>query len=243
MSFATSALVFAKHPQPGLVKTRLVGPLSPEQAAAFHLASLRTVCELVSMQKELSLVLVVTPDDQVDSTRSLLADVVLEAWPQGPGDLGSRLDRATRRAFSAGMERLILLGADSPTLPPEFLARAVALLDDSDGVLGSCADGGYYLLGLRRHLGTLFTKIEWGGATVADDTRERAADAGVTLAELPEWYDVDRVEDLARAADDLGRVDLSARPAAAELKNWLDDVLEPLGHAKPDRARPDHADR
>lgn len=198
-------------------------PLTAGEATALHEASLLAVCERVERVENLDTKLVVTPDERVADLAKLVAQCRMtgnsgappvrhstidirhfhsDCWPQGEGDLGRRLFRGTKRAFDAGTEGVLLLGTDSPTMPADFLTRAVAALSRHDAVLGPCDDGGYYLLGLRRHLPVLFERIDWGGACVADQTRQRATEAGIDLFELPTWYDLDRFSDLKRAAQE-----------------------------------------
>lgn len=222
----TLALIFAKYPTPGAVKTRMTPPLTPEEAAELHLASLRAVCENLPTNTGLEPVLVATPDECGDQMVDLLAGNVSEVWPQGDGDLGDRLSRAADRAFEAGADSVLLLGADSPTLPPEYICEAVSALATDDAVLGSTHDGGYYLLGLRRRIPTIFERINWGTSEAADQTRERATEAGVELAELRIWYDLDRFGDLRRAHEDLSASSGAVTPAAQGLKKVIAKFLE-----------------
>lgn len=203
----------------------MVPSLTPEEAAALHAASLFAVCERVAEVSTLDSRLVVTPDERVDDLRGLAPPHVSGTWPQGNGDLGQRLTRATDRAFQEGAGGLILLGADSPTLPTDYLTQAAGSLSKHDAVLGPCDDGGYYLLGLRQPLPALFECIDWGGDQVADQTRRRAAAAGIDLQELPTWYDLDRVDDLARAARDLANTTGPSRPFAGALRRCIEDII------------------
>ena len=217
----TSVLIFAKFPEPGAVNTRMVPPLSLEEAAAVHQASLLATCENVVGIAGLDLTLVVTPDERLDDLQGLIADRLPDSWPQGGGDLGARLSRATDRAFAAGADGVLLLGADSPTLPVDYLLGAVKGLSEHDAVLGPCEDGGYYLLGLRRSEPGLFERIDWGSPNVARQTGDRAAALGVDLIELPLWYDLDRFDDLLRAARDLDLVTGKQQPAMIALKRVI----------------------
>jgi len=237
-----AVLIFAKYPEPGRVKTRLVPPLTPEEAASVHAAALRVVCDrAVSMAQpcglpsavEVEPALVVTPDDSLDAMRRLVGDG-MHAWlPQGGGDLGARLSRATDRAFRDGVEAVILLGADSPTLPRSILRDAINAAPRHDAILGPCDDGGYYLLGMRRPAPALFRGIDWGSEDVAEQTRRRAASAGLDLFEWPIWYDLDRFDDLKRARGDL--MDLTdppsdamvgyAHPTMLELQRLIDALV------------------
>ena len=60
--------------------------------------------------------------------------------------------------------------------------------------LGPAADGGYYLVGLRRPTPALFSGVPWGESGVLDKTLERVDAEGLTLALLPIWYDVDDLQ-------------------------------------------------
>jgi hypothetical protein len=58
-------------------------------------------------------------------------------------------------------------------------------------VLGPSADGGYYLLALKTMHVRLFEDIAWSTEIVTRQTLERAAEIGLPVHVLPEWYDVD----------------------------------------------------
>lgn len=212
-----TVLIFAKYPEPGAVKTRMVPPLTMEQAATLHRLSLQTVCEIVLDRARLDARLVVTPDDTVALFERVVERSDLAFWPQGEGDLGKRLDRAADRVFREGGRGVLLLGADSPTLPVSYLQEAIRLLERHEVVLGPSDDGGYYLLGLRGPHTALFEQIDWGGPHVASQTRSRARAAELDLVEIPAWYDLDRFDSLKRAADDLREVAADEPPARRQL--------------------------
>lgn len=221
-----TVLIFARYPEAGKVKTRMVPPLTPREAAEFHLASLRMVCERLRSCAELQRVLLVTPDERTTELPPLIGDRVLAARAQGNGSLGKRLSAASHHAFQTGAEAVLLLGADSPTLPTQYVRQAVDELSRHDSVIGPTHDGGYYLLGLRSHWPLLFERIDWGTSEVAEQTKRRAAEGKIDLAELPTWYDLDRFEDLLRAKRDLSQPESSTMPAAASLGRVIDGHLE-----------------
>jgi glycosyltransferase A (GT-A) superfamily protein (DUF2064 family) len=66
----------------------------------------------------------------------------------------------------------------------------------TDVVLGPALDGGYYLVGISGLYRQLFAGIKWGTDRVLQDTRERVAQLGLKLYELPVRRDLDRPEDL-----------------------------------------------
>lgn len=65
-------------------------------------------------------------------------------------------------------------------------------------MLGPCPDGGYYLLAFRNQAFTpdIFRDMQWSTAGVFRETMKRLADAGRSIALVPEWGDVDTLEDL-----------------------------------------------
>ncbi len=249
---AIDALIFAQSARPGRVKTRMCPPLSPEQAAELYASSLAATLELVSACASLTARVVVSPDEDATivaamlrpgasigpgATRSPGRDAV-PVDPQGPGDLGARLRRAVAAAAGRGSAGVILLGADSPTLPWPVLDEAASSVRNGGFVIGPTDGGGYYLLGLPLGgvgltvegiqaaslppgVDALFTGIGWSSDRVADQTRERAAAHGIALHELQPWYDLQRPEDLARAMGDLEGASANHRPAAAHLAALL----------------------
>lgn len=227
---ANCVILFAKYPAPGRVKTRLIGPLTPAEAAELHRRCLLATLRMLAQVPDIGIILAGDPDDSLAAFAKLAAEEALpiEYWPQGGGSLGRRLSGAVRRAIDAGCRRVLLLGCDSPTLAPDVLTRAVQTLRDYDMALGPALDGGYYLLGVRARrpdgeavpFETLFDGIDWGTQRVADQTRDRARNVNATWVELPPHRDLDRWEDLLAAA-----ADWQALPHLDVLRPYVDALL------------------
>ena len=113
-----------------------------------------------------------------------------EVWEP---DFGRCLLMALEAQFSEGRRAACVLNSDSPTLPSSILADAARRLEQAGDrvVLGPSSDGGYYLLGCKAIHRRLFEDIAWSTDVVARQTLERAAEIGVEVQLLPEWYDVD----------------------------------------------------
>ena len=202
MNGRVAIAVMAKSPRPGRTKTRLCPPLSPEQAAVMAAAFLRDVTDNVARAGATvpidGWVAYAPAGDEAlfdgmlaPGTRLLLADGDGED-AAGVSGFGRCLLQAMRRLLGMGYEAACVLNADSPTLPPEHLTRLASdLLAGRPAVLGAAEDGGYYVLGAREPYPRLFADILWSSDRVAAQTRERASELGVPLAELPVWYDVD----------------------------------------------------
>jgi hypothetical protein len=183
--------VFAKNPVAGQVKTRLAAASSPEWAARVAAAFLADTLDRLATVAARRF-LVYTPEDAADSMADVAADR-FELLPQGPGDLGERL----ARFFAAHMPQgaVIVVGCDSPTLPPELVEEALVSLQNRDVVIGPATDGGYYLLGCNLFIPSLFSEIDWGSSHVLRQTVQRLAGLDVSLGVLPPWYDVDSLDD------------------------------------------------
>lgn len=192
-SKASLIVIFAKYPTPNRVKTRLIGRVSPEQAAGIHDACLRHTLSIALSVGDSTVWLAHAPDDS-DFSGYQSTDVTLR--PQGSGDLGERLTRTCREAFEEGYTNVAFVGCDCPTLSPADLRTAFGALVRDDVAIGPAADGGYYLLATRRFEPTLFAEIDWGSSHVCAQTlaRAEAADLGVTI--LGQRSDLDTPEDL-----------------------------------------------
>lgn len=128
----------------------------------------------------------------------------IERIAQRGSDLGARLLGTIRSLRARGFRRVVVIGSDSPTLPPALLNQAFAALQQgAEVVLGPAEDGGYYLVGSTRVLPVMFEGIPWGTNRVLRATLQSLDRSGVRLFILPPWYDVDRPEDLERARRDL----------------------------------------
>ena len=109
-------------------------------------------------------------------------------------DLGDRMKNTFSERFTEGYERVVIIGADSPSLPSAYVKQAFDFKEDV--VLGPSVDGGYYLIGMQRKFVNLFDGITWGSGNVLKETYSRLKSNGSTLGLLPVWYDVDRPDDL-----------------------------------------------
>ncbi len=202
--------VMAKAPRAGRVKTRLVPPLTAEQAMQMSASFLRDITEnlrLAGAAAPIDAHVAFAPEGTealfegllAEGTKLVLADGAVPMPPEVAG-FGRSLLHAAQALFAAGYQSVCLLNSDSPTLPTAALVQAARLLAEPGDrvVLGAADDGGYYLIGMKAPHPGLFSDIEWSTERVADQTRERAAGLGLDLVELPQWYDVDDHLALAR---------------------------------------------
>ena len=192
----------AKRPEPGSTKTRLVPHFSPEQAAELYECLLRDVLDLVRAVPGVTPLVAVSPADSGGYFRALAPD--FGQVVQVGDSLGARLDHVLSSCLADGYDQVAAVGSDVPTLPSAHLAMAFDLLADPDVdvVIGPSEDGGYHLIGWKRRHASLVLGVEMSTPDVAADTLAQADAAGLRVATIPTWYDVDRPEDLDRVRAD-----------------------------------------
>ena len=194
--------VVAKAPQPGRVKTRLHSRLSVDDATELYRCFLKDTLLLMDSVPQTERVISYTPrgeerhfdgirDGKNGSPRMLL---------QRGESFGDRLYHTFDELFEEGFDSVVIMDADSPTLPRDYLTAAFEELARPGDrvVLGPAEDGGYYLMGLRRPHRRLFEQITWSSDRVLAETAERAGEISLSVSLLPMWYDVDDAATLER---------------------------------------------
>lgn len=196
---ATALSILAKAPIPGLAKTRLIPALGARTAArtqrAFILQTLHT-----AQQANLGGVsLWCAPNGHHRHFRALQVQQALSCVDQPQGDLGERMLRCAAHHFEQkNALPLLLMGTDCPALSPGHLQEAARRLRDHDVCLIPAEDGGYVLLGLRKIIPEVFSKIDWSTPRVLAQTLERIAQAQASVSLLPTLWDVDEPADWQR---------------------------------------------
>jgi uncharacterized protein len=183
--------VMAKASIPGRTKTRLVPPLTFEEAAQCNTAFLRDVADNIltaSARASIAGYIAYGPAHSRPFFEAILQCEValIEACYPNFGDC---LACAIARLLERGHRAAVVLNSDSPTLP-------TSLLVETAEVLGPALDGGYYLLGVKAEHHRLFQDIAWSTEHVAHQTLERAGELDLPVHVLPKWYDVDDIAGL-----------------------------------------------
>jgi len=193
-------VVFAKAPQPGRVKTRLVPLLGERGAARLHARMIESTVRVAREARFARIELHCAPDARHPLFNKLARRHGVTLRVQARGDLGARMLASCKRALRTA-HAVVLIGTDCPVLGTADLRAAErALCEGVDAVLSPAEDGGYALIGLRRASPRLFSRIEWGEDSVLQETRRRLRLLGWRWRELRTVWDVDRPEDYRRLA-------------------------------------------
>jgi len=194
---ANALAVMAKAPIPGSVKTRMVPPLTHEQAAELCRALLLDQLEHLSALADVELFVAFAPAEAV----TLIDNIVptgFQCFPQSGADLGERMNTIFDDLWQRGHRNLVLIGSDLAALPLKLFYDAFGLLSVRDRrvVLGPSQDGGYYLVGMNRPTPEIFSAMTWSHDRVLAQTTTKLTGLGIDFRLLPSWFDLDTVEDI-----------------------------------------------
>ena len=202
MNRKNAIIIMTRYPLPGQVKTRLIPVLGAEGACRLHQ---KMVEHAMATVRNFSLVF---PADIFVFFHGG-SEVLMEVWlgsdaeylPQPAGDLGTKMSAAFHAVFTRGFETAMMIGTDCPDIDGHILSASFSLLGETDMVIGPAADGGYYLLGLKKNHDNLFKGIAWGSDQVCSQTLTAAEHAQLRVGFLPQLTDIDRPEDLVNIKD------------------------------------------
>lgn len=206
------------------MKTRLAASIGEEKAAAIAHAFLQCLIarlEVLDSEKQLGF----APMERRRAFQDLAPTWTVR--PQSDGDLGNRMTAYFESAFADGYDRVVLLGADCPSVPHREIHAAMELLETKEVVLGPAEDGGYYLVAARPPLASvapLFAHGQWGDGDVLQRTLALASRQGISVGLTQPWHDVDEMEDLERLLVDLSQE--LACPHLIAMKRRIDNILE-----------------
>ena len=189
----------AKTPVAGRVKTRLCPPLTPVRPPRVARASLLDTLDTV-MEADVARQTVVLDGEPGDWLPS-----EIEAVTQRGGPFGDRLSGAIEDVFRSLALPVLVIGMDTPQLRTAHLEGAAeALLEPgTDAVLGPAEDGGYWLIGTRRPVGSMFSGVEMSTAHTGRQQLAQLRSLGLHCARLGRLRDVDLLSDAVTVARDV----------------------------------------
>jgi rSAM/selenodomain-associated transferase 1 len=184
-------IIFTKNPVYGKVKTRLAATVGKKKALEIYTG---LISHTVLITKKFSGNKIVFYSDEIISD---------DVWKNGykkhlqfGNDLGERMKNAFDFIFKSKYDKAVIIGTDCPELNEEIIINAFIQLNKNDIVIGPAADGGYYLLGMKKNQHQLFENIEWSTDNVFKTTINLCIQNNLDFYLLPTLHDVDEEKDL-----------------------------------------------
>ena len=167
-----------KAPQAGRVKTRLAAAIGAVEAVRCYRVMLARTVRQLAADGRWATWLAVTPDSA--AARMAARERGIAVMPQGPGGLGTRMQRVMDELPSGPV---VIVGSDIPGLERGDVAAAFRALGGSDAVFGPADDGGYWLVGQRRipRVLRLFEGVRWSSEDTLSGTLGNLEGRNVSL--------------------------------------------------------------
>ena len=185
-------LIFAKNIQYGKVKTRLASTIGNEQALFVYQ---KLIEHTIAITKKINADKIVYYSNSIVEKDEWENNIYQKKLQSG-NNLGERMKNAFKSSFTAGYQKVIIIGTDCFELNEGLISIAFERLNDDDIVLGPAKDGGYYLLGMKKFYPSLFENIEWSSEKVLKQTLTSAMRLNLSVFLLPQLSDIDREADL-----------------------------------------------
>jgi uncharacterized protein len=187
-----AVIIFVKTPVLGKVKTRLAATIGDEKALDIYLQLLSHT--LLSV-KEIMADVFVYFSDTIDENIFEFENIFFKKVQTG-NNLGERMQYAFEEVFDLWYDNVVIIGTDCPGIDLDLLDESFEALDKADVIIGPAADGGYYLLGMKKLYPQLFEDINWSTASVLNSTIDSCKAQTLAHLLLPILHDIDEEKDL-----------------------------------------------
>jgi rSAM/selenodomain-associated transferase 2/rSAM/selenodomain-associated transferase 1 len=213
-------VVVCRRPTLGVGKQRIAVSLGNQRALEIGELLLAAAIEDALHWPESVVIAPASAADE-DWAATLIPDA--SVIPQIAGNLGTRIQHVDEQIRRQGGQNILFIGSDAPALTPAMLETAAKSLQTHDVVLIPARDGGVTLMGCTKPWPDL-TGLPWESPQLAHALQTACAAHKLSIALLPESYDIDTRDDLATAL-----ADLEADPRATRHKicSWIANVLAP----------------
>ena len=226
--------VVAKAPIPGVAKTRLGAAVGHQRAAELYrgfLADTLAILDETAEQFRQAERVVVGPNREHAGRLGSLVGAAWRVSSQNGSGLMAGIVEAFEIGFALGAGSVVVVDADSPLALLTNLDECIALVGETDLVLGPTRDGGYYLIAAaasaRDRLADLPLGETFDSSTICAVTAARARLLGLEVRLGPPDFDVDTVEDLQHFTSRLASLPASWLPHSREALQ--SDALEKVG--------------
>ncbi len=194
------ALVVAKAPVSGAVKTRLGREVGMDRAADLAAAALLDTLAACASAYGVDRCHLSLDGELGAARRANELQLAASGWTihhQRGDSFAERLVHAHHDVATSAGAPVVQVGMDTPQLTPESLKQAAAALTGRhDAVLGPAHDGGWWLLGVTGpHLLVHLAEVPMSTTETCQLTRAALVRAGARVTEISRLRDVDEVAD------------------------------------------------
>ncbi len=187
-------LCFCKHPEAGLVKSRLAKDLGDDHASVIYKTLLEETLNNTS-HSGFKTFLYCYPDTNHPTLKQYRNKYSIILKKQSDGDLGTKMYHAMMDHLMDN-KNIILIGTDCLEIDAAYIQQAFNQLNsDKDIVLGPTEDGGYALIGANKIDASIFQDIEWSSEKVLRQTVEKINELNLEYSQLPIVRDLDTFKD------------------------------------------------
>lgn len=187
-------LCFCKHPEAGLVKSRLAKDLGNEHASVIYKTLLDETLNNTSHSR-FKTFLYCYPDTNHPTLKQYRDKYSIILKKQSDGDLGMKMYHAMMDHLIDN-KNIILIGTDCLEIDAAYIQQAFNQLNsDKEIVLGPTEDGGYALIGANKIDASIFQDIEWSSEKVLRQTVEKINELNLKYSQLPIVRDLDTFKD------------------------------------------------
>lgn len=191
MPFADcGCIVFLRAPISGAVKTRIGATLGDEKALAIYSELASITLRMVS---NLNMPVYLFYEGGLPAVK----DPAYHFLEQHDGDLGKKIESAVNSILQKH-NKAVIIGSDCPDITEKDIHEACQQLDKYDFVLGPAEDGGFYLMGCKKLIPSLFDNISWSTSIVLDQIKERILKSGRSFYLFRTLSDIDTEADWIR---------------------------------------------
>ena len=188
-------ILFLKYPEKGKVKTRLAKDIGKEKALLIYKKLVSKLLNQLDINNY-DISIYYFPENKKNEVKKWINLPDIEYLPQYGDNLGARMLNAFKDSVSLKYAKTVIIGTDCLEITNSLLSQSFDLLDDSDLVLGPATDGGYYLIGLKAVVETIFQDIHWSTEKVLKQTINKAKEIKLSYKLLDFNNDIDTLEDL-----------------------------------------------
>lgn len=185
-------IIFVRHPELGKVKTRLAASVGNEKALLIYKLLIAHTYKLV---KDLPFDVYVYYTVEIIEQDVWNSKNIIKKRQKG-NDLGEKMQNAFSEVFFESHSKVVIIGSDCYELTTQIINEAFDATGNDKVVIGPAKDGGYYLLGLYKHLPEIFKDISWSTAKVLEQTTNILQRLQYPYQMMPMLNDIDEEKDL-----------------------------------------------